>query len=184
MKKYSFFHPILILLLMLAFVATTSAQTRWKPVSASVTFKIKNAGIMVDGNFTGLIGTVSFDPEHLSTSSIEASVNSASINTGIELRNKHLKKEEYFDVEKYPTISMKSTSFEKQSDGTYKGHFQLTIKGVTKEVIVPFTYTVTGNNAVFKGSFKIIREDYGVGGNSLTMADEVTINLQLTTTKY
>ena len=138
---------------------------------------------MVDGNFTGLIGTVLFDPEHLSTSSIEASVTSASINTGIELRNTHLKKEEYFDVEKYPKISMKSTSFEKSSDGTYKGHFQLTIKGVTKDVVVPFTYTVTGSNAVFKGSFTIIREDYGVGGKSWTMADEVTINLQLTTTK-
>src|SRR6478609_1115178 len=92
--------------------AIVSAQTKWTPVSSVISFKIKNAGIWVDGSFSGLTGTVLFDPEHLSHSSIEASVNAASINTGIELRNNHLKKEEYFNVEKFPRISMKSTSFE------------------------------------------------------------------------
>jgi polyisoprenoid-binding protein YceI len=183
MKNYFFSHTIVLILFILAITVSVSAQTKWTPVSATVSFKIKNAGIMVDGSFTGLTGTVLFDPEHLAHSSIEASINSASINTGIELRNTHLKKEEYFNVEKFPKISMKSTSFEKLSDGTYKGHFQLTLKGVTKAVVVPFTFIETGNSAVFKGSFTIVREDYGIGGSSWTMGDEVTINIQLNVTK-
>src|SRR5688572_2419486 len=134
-KKYS------ICLLVFLFLTTSSsvwAQTRWTPTSAAVTFKIKNAGLNVDGHFTGLIGTVLFDPEHLAQSSIEASVDAATISTGIELRNNHLKKEEYLNVAKYPKITMKSISFEKQADGSYKGRFHLTLKGVTKEVVVPF----------------------------------------------
>lgn len=180
MKKYSI---CILIFLVLATSSSAWAQTRWTPVSATVSFKIKNAGLNVDGHFTGLIGTVLFDPEHLAQSSIEASIDAASISTGIELRNNHLKKEEYLNVAKYPKITMKSVSFEKQADGTYKGHFKLILKGVTKEVVIPFTYTVTGDKAVFKGSFTMNRLDYGVGGKSITMADELTIFIQLNVTR-
>ncbi len=156
--------------------------TEWKVSSSSITFKIKNAGMTVDGSFSGLTADIKFD---LATTigSIEASIDVNTINTGINLRDKDLKKDEYFSVAKYPKISMKSTVFGKEKDGTYKGYFKLTIKGVTKDVVMPFSYTESGNTGVFKGSLKINRRDYSVGGDSWTLSDDATINIVINVTK-
>src|SRR4051812_31567402 len=75
---------------------------------SEVKFSIKNFGLSVNGNFTGLKGKISFYPADLSASSISASVNASTINTGNESRDRHLKKEEYFDTAKYPLISFVS----------------------------------------------------------------------------
>jgi polyisoprenoid-binding protein YceI len=149
------------------------AQTHWKVSTSSVTFKIKNLGFTVDGSFGGLIADIQFDAANSLNGSIEAST----LSTGIDLRDKDLKQEKYFNASVYPQINLKSTSFSEENDGTFIGSFKLTMKGISKNVVIPFSYTEKDNTAIFKGSFSLNRRDYSVGGNSWTMSDDVTITL-------
>ncbi len=152
-------------------------------ISSSVKFKIKNAGFTVDGSFSDLKEKIVFDANNVAGSNIEASISSKTVNTGNGTRDGHLKGEKYFDVAKYPLISLKSTSLSKQATGSYTGRFQLTIRETTKDIVIPFTYTEKDGTGIFNGSFTIDRRDYGVGGSSMIMADNVTIMIEVSTSK-
>ncbi len=165
------------LLLFLSATGFSFSQTQWKVTKSSIDFKIKNAGFTVDGSFGGLTAIIKFDAINYSKGSIEGSIDVNTINTGIDLRNTHLKKEEYFNVSAFPKINLKSTSYTKEKDDTFKGFFKLTIKGITKDVIIPFSFTESGNTAIIKASFKLNRRDYNVGESSWTMSDDVTVNI-------
>lgn len=153
------------------------SDTVWKVKSSAVTFKIKNAGVTVDGSFTGLEADIKFNPLKPDEGTISASISVKSINTASDMRDKHLKKEEYFNADKFPKISMQSVKFEKTGPITFNGTFKLTIKGVTKEIVVPFNFIKIPEKTQFKGSFSINRRDFGVGGKSITMADNVVITI-------
>ena len=175
-----------VLVILLSFflqLNTVSAQARWKAVSSAITFSIKNAGLNVSGKLSGFQSELNFYPEHLASSGIVASVEVNSINTGIDLRDKHLKKEEYFDAANYPKIEMSSVAFEKLAEGYFKGKFKLTIKKTSKEITIPFYYTENGNTAQLKGTFTINRRDFEVGGSSWTMSDTVTISILVNASK-
>ena len=148
---------------------------------SSVTFKIKNAGIGVDGSFTKFETSIDFNESAGAPSSIKATIETATINTGIDARDKHLKKEEFFDVGKYPKITFESTQILKTTSGGLIAEGKLTIKNVTKDIKIPFTYTAA--TGVFEGSVTLNRLDYGVGGKSMTMGDEVQVAIKVTTTK-
>jgi polyisoprenoid-binding protein YceI len=171
MKKF-----ILISLLLIAGLATKAQQ---KVTSYSVKFKIKNFGLTVDGSLKGMVYSINFNLNNLENSKIKTSVKVKTINTGISARDKHLKSDDYFDAEKYPEITLESTKFTKLSENKYTGFFNLTIKNVTKEISFPFTYTTSGNKGNFTGTFTINRRDYGVGGSSLSMGDNVTVNISV-----
>ena len=158
------------------------AQKQWQVQTSSVTFKIKNAGLTVDGKFGTLQAVILFDTNDLEKASIEASIETKTINTGIGGRDSHLRKPDYFDVEKYPKISMKSQKISKLASGNYEGIFNLTIKGNTKEVKIPFSYKENGNAATFAGEFALNRLDYKVGSSSWLMSDNVTIKISLSVT--
>lgn len=154
-----------------------------KVKSSSITFKIKNAGLTVDGSFTGLEAEIKFNQLKPEESTIKASVNSKSVNTGNNMRDEHIRKPEYFDVDKFPKITLQSTKIEKTGPITFKGTFNLTMKGVTKVVVIPFTFMKLPEKTEFKGSFQINRRDYGVGENSMTLSDNATINLSILVTE-
>ena len=78
---------------------------------------------------------------------------------------------------------MKSVSIKHNSGSNYTGIFNLTIKDKTNQVQVPFTYTENSNDGEFKGTLKIKRTDYGVGGRSMVMANDVTISIDVITSK-
>ena len=141
---------------------------------AKVTFNIVNMGLTVEGAFDGARGAVYFDENNLAGSRIEASVDASTINTGIGMRDDHLREPDYFDVEKYPRISFQSTSIERSGNG-YKATGKFTIRDVTKTVTVPFTFS----NGTFKGDFSIKRTDYGVGESSWVMKDKVKIFFEI-----
>ena len=179
MKKI---YPVLLSFILL--ISYSYAQVKPQTVTkSSVTFHIKNMGITVDGLFAGFKGDVKFDPANLAGSTIEGSVETNTIDTDNGTRNDHLKSDSYFDVAKYPTITMKSTGFKHKIGNNYTGTFNITVKDVTKSVEVPFTYTETGNTAEFKGNFQVERSDYGVGASSLVMSDDVKIDIDVTTGK-
>lgn len=154
-----------------------------KVKSSAITFKIKNAGLNVDGNFTGLEAEIKFNQLKPEESSIKASVNTKSVNTGNNMRDEHIRKPEYFDVDKFPKITLQSTKIEKTGPITYKGNFKLTMKGITKDVVIPFTFIKIPEKTEFKGNFSINRRDYGVGGNSISLSDNATITLNVLVTE-
>lgn len=170
------------ILLLFAIVQTTLSQAQnWKPTTAAVIFKIKHAlGSTADGSFKGFSGTVVFDVNNLVGSSLKASIDTKTIDTGLGLRDKTLKGSDYFEVEKYPKISMVSTKIEKGTkENEYIGNFNLTIKKTTKNVKIPFTFIQNGTNAQLKSNFQVNRLDYEVGEKSSLLGDVATVSITL-----
>lgn len=142
--------------------------------NSQVTFKIKNAGFTVDGSFGGLEAAIVFDENDLESSSIKASVSVETIDTGIEKRDKHLKAKGYFHVEAFPRIEFASSNIRKKGGG-YEAEGTLSIKGVSKKIVIPFTF----EENTFKGTLALDRVDYGVGKKSLILSREVQISMNV-----
>ena len=170
-------------LVILLLLITSYSQAKYTVTKSTITFKIKNLGVNTGGSISGFKGDIHFDPAHLDASSIEASVETNTINTGNDTRDEHLRSDSYFDVAKYPKITIKSVSFKHKSGDSYIGTFSLTIKDKTNTVDIPFTYAEAGNTASFKGTLQIKRTDYGVGGKSMIMSNEVYISIDVEATK-
>ncbi|WP_454803607.1 YceI family protein [Mucilaginibacter phyllosphaerae] len=164
-------------------IVSTGAFAQTKSISkAKVSFELKNLGIKTGGVIGGVQGNINFDPINLAGSKIDATADVNTINTDNDMRDAHLKKADYFDVEKYPKMNLSSITF-KKNGSSYVGQFNLTIKGITKPVEVPFNYSALANGYFFKGIFKINRKDFTIGGNSMTMGDDVTITFEAETAK-
>ena len=148
--------------------------------SAKVEYKIKNAGINTSGHFDKVAAEVIFDANNLDKSKIFATVQVSSLNSGIGMRDKHLKGDGYFDAEKYPVISLVTTKITKTDNG-YLGTFNLTIKAVTQSIQLPFTVMSNGNTLDFQTTeFSVDRLTYGVGKSSITLSNTVNISIKAT----
>jgi polyisoprenoid-binding protein YceI len=157
------------------------AQTKWQQTSASVSFTIKNRGSNVDGHFGRVTSALVFSPDKLEASSLKGSADVNTISTGIRKRDEDLKGEKYFDAAKHPAIEVASTKLGKRGT-TYVGTFNVTIKGVTKQVEIPFEFTGNGNTAEFKGSCTVNRLDYGVGskgGLAMFLGEDVHVSIDI-----
>jgi len=163
-----------LILICLFLISANVGFAQWQFQSGSVSFSIKNAGLTVDGKFTQLQANINFNPEQLDKTTLDATVNSESIYTGIKLRDKHLKKEEYFDVATFPKITLKLKSLSGNLKSGFEGICSLSLKGIVKEVTIPIKFEPSGK---LSGSFTIDRRDFKVGGNSWTMGDQVKIQL-------
>ena len=172
----------IVLIILLLSATLGFAQTKQTVTKAAVSYQIKNMGFTTTGEFGGFVGDIKFDKAHLATSSIEASVEAKTINSEDDMRDEHLRKSDYFDVDHYPKIVMKSVSFQQKGGNNFIGQFDVTIKGKTKTVAFPFTFVQNGNIAVFKGSFKINRLDFGIGDTSMILANEAVILVEVETT--
>ncbi len=165
------------IILFTIFVAQLSAQSTFVKAESSVTFQIKNMGMMVDGKLGGFEVNANFDAKNLAQSSLKASLQVETIDTGIKQRDKHLKNEDYFETTKYPHIKFSSTSITKTSKG-YQVEGKLTIKNKTGTVKIPFSVQKNGAKSTLSGTFKINRLDYGVGESSWVMSNDVTISIR------
>jgi len=171
----------LILLLLISF---PSAGQTSIPVDegSSIVFQIRNFGLLVEGTFTGIRGNIIFDPANVDKCAFDVSIDAGSIDTGIALRNQHLRKEKYLDTETYPAIRFVSEklSFDQLSNKwIVSGH--LTIKKTTRKISFPFTVMQKQESHIFKGGFSINRHDFRIGESSFSMGDEVAIKLQVMT---
>ncbi|MBI1767035.1 MAG: YceI family protein [Bacteroidetes bacterium] len=179
MKKLALVYVWVLLLLSISVAGQVQNLT---PVDRkeSVKFKIKNFGLTVDGSFGGLSGKIKWDSTNVANSFFDISIDAASINTGIALRDKHLRKEDYFDVQQFPLINFKSTKISQTNeDGIFKISGTLTIKKTKREISFPFKVVTKDGDFLFTGQFTINRQEYGVGGNSLGMADHVSVFLDV-----
>ncbi len=125
---------------------------------SKVSFAIGNLGFnTVEGTFTGMKGLVSLNAD-ASQSVINVCIDAATVNTDNKKRDKHLRTEDFFDVEKYPTICFVSTGLTKTPNG-FDAVGMLTMHGVTKEVTIPLTV----NDNTISGTLMVNRKDYNVG---------------------
>lgn len=158
-----------------------SFSANWKAdtTNSKINFTVKGIFGTVHGSFSGLQATIQFSEKDLSASSMSASVEAKTVSTGITLRNSDLRdKEEWFNTEKYPKISFKSKKFEKTASG-YKVLGDLTIKGITKPIEIPFTFTDKDGSGVFKGQFTIQRTEFNLGKPGGSVGSVVTVMLTI-----
>lgn len=167
------------LLLITFFAINSSFAQKWTPTTGTAKFYTKMLGVGVDGSFKGIKATIDFNAENPANSAIFATVDAATVSTDNSLRDTHMReKPEFFEVAKYPTVSLKSTSIVKNGT-SFVGTFNFTIKNVTKSVKIPFTFTQTGDKGTFVAAFEINRKDWNFGGNTMGMSDKVKINLSI-----
>jgi polyisoprenoid-binding protein YceI len=143
------------------------------PAHTRLGFAARHAMVAtVRGGFDVFSGTIVIDHKNPSASSAEVEIDAASISTGNEQRDGHLKSADFLDVENYPTITFRSTSAEEIDSETYKLHGDLTIKGVSKPVTLELDYQGTGGDpfgntrAGFEGKTTINRKDWGLSWNA------------------
>ncbi|MFT6873613.1 MAG: polyisoprenoid-binding protein YceI, partial [Roseivirga sp.] len=114
----------------------------------------------------------------LGSSYFKLTIPTSTINTGINARDKHLRKSKYFDVENYPTLSYTSTNVVRTVEG-FKLLGKLTIKETTLPIEIPFSIDVIDGIKYFNGAVELDRRDYGVGKNHLILGDLVNINIKV-----
>jgi polyisoprenoid-binding protein YceI len=169
-----------IAFILLVFFTSKIVSVQYKPIDegSELKFTIRNFGFDVAGSFTGLQGNIYFDPRSPNNMSFDVTIDAGTVNTGNTLRDEHLKNEGYFDVKNYPRIRIVSDKIKAGNKMGYILTSKLTIKGVSKEVSFPFTVVPSGDGYIFKGTFKINRKDFGIGGSS-TISDELEVSLSV-----
>lgn len=139
------------------------------PAHSTLNFTVDHLGLTtIDGRFTDFTGTINWDAEAGDLSNIEFTAQAESVNTDVAKRDEHLRSADFFEVEKYPTLTFKSSKVKSLGSGRYQVDGDLTIHGVTKPISTT-AYLIgpkeaMGQNKIgFRTTFDINRIDYKVG---------------------
>lgn len=167
-----------------------SGAYKFDPAHSTIGFRVKHMGLIeVPGYFRDFTGTINYDAKDVAKSSVEFSAKTASVDTGVAPRDKHLRTADFFDVEKFPEMTFKSTKVEKKGK-QWMLTGDLTMRGVTKSIAFPFNVTgfLPGEKGTRMGATAettINRRDFGVNyGTNLPngvpmLSDNITVVLQL-----
>lgn len=172
----------------LILVSSAFAQVEaWKidPMHSAAQFAVRHLGIStVRGEFKKVSGSASYDPADASKTTLEATIDATSVDTRVDMRDNDLRSANFLDVQKYPTITFKSKRAESAGSGKLKITGDLTIHGVTKEVVLD----VDGPTAAVKdprGNYHmgasatttVNRKDFGVSGAAGMVGDDISITI-------
>lgn len=175
--------------------ANSSGEYNFDKNHSAIGFRIKHMGLVeIPGYFRDFTGTVNYDAQNVANSSVTFTAKMTSVDTGVAPRDNHLRNKDFFEVETYPEMTFKSTKVEKKGKN-FLVTGDLTMKGVTKQVSLPFQ--LAGFSTDAKGGVKmgvtaettINRRDFNVtyGGNlpngTPTLADEVRVVLAIEAAK-
>lgn len=180
-------------LLLLAFASVSFAATQtWQidPNHSASQFSVRHLGIStVRGVFQKTTGTVTWDPSDPSKTQIDATIDAASVDTRVQMRDNDLRSAHFFDVAKYPAITFKSTHTKVAGPGKLKVTGDLTIHGVTKEVVLDVdgpsapTKAMGGMRMGAEATTTINRNDFGVSGAPGVVGNDVQIILDVELTQ-
>ena len=158
---------------------------------SDVEFQVRHLLSKVRGRFAGFAGTIEFDAERPEASVVRVTIQAASIDTNEPKRDAHLKSDDFFSVDTFPTLSFVSTAVTSKRDGQYVVEGDLTIRDVTKRILLPVTYLGAakdpwGNQKLaFEGEITINRKDFGLNWNAaletggFLVGDEVKVSLSI-----
>lgn len=136
-----------------------------QPEASEITFRATSRLMNADGHFSRFSGEVVVDPAVLTSARISLSIDTASLDTGIGMRDRHLRSGDFFDAERFPTIVFQSVRVEAAGRrATVVG--RLSLHGVTREIAVPVDVQISDAALVASGEFIVNRGDYGMGYNS------------------
>lgn len=156
MRKSIYPAIIAIVLIASAFKVASNA-TLWKVKEDA--YSVKFTSKKFDGTFKGLKSELLFDENNLAASKLIATIDANSINTGNGMRNGHAKKG--LDTQTFQTVKFESTTITKTASG-YEATGNLSIKDVTKQIKVPFTFNKTDGGGVFAGNFSVKPSEYNI----------------------
>jgi polyisoprenoid-binding protein YceI len=186
-------HTAFVALLVAAGPASAADTYTIDAVHSDVSFKVRHLVSKTAGRFASFDGTITADFSNLAASSVEFTIEAASIDTRNEDRDRHLRSADFFDVENYPNITFKSDKITRTGNTSFAVTGPLSMHGVTKEITLPVTYLGEvqdpwGNvKAGFETSTTLNRKDFGIvwnkaldtGGVLLGDEVEITINLEV-----
>jgi polyisoprenoid-binding protein YceI len=173
-------------------VSAPGTVTTWNidPAHSGAEFKVKHMMISnVKGKFSGLSGVLKLDETNYARSTVEASIPVSTVNTGDEKRDGHLVSADFFDAEKFPAMTFKSTRIESVGGGDYEVTGDLTIHGVTKPVVLKLedvsepSKDPWGNHRIgLSGTTRINRKDFELGWNAALETGGVLVGEEVTIT--
>jgi len=183
----------LVIVALISCTAGLAATTTWKfdPMHTAAQFSVRHLTIStVRGAFSKVTGTVEIDDQDVSKSKVDVSIDVSTVDTREPARDKDLRSDHFFDVEHFPTMTFKSTKVEQAGAGKLKVTGNLTIRGVTKEVVLdvdgptaPIKDQYGNQRAAVNATTKINRQDFGVkwnatiDGGGVVVGDEISINI-------
>ena len=162
---------------------------------SNILFKINHFFNEIPGTFHDFGGEVVFDPENAGNSEFDIEIMVASVDTNVQDRDEHLRTDDWFDAQSYPTMHFQSSDVEQVGDNQYVARGQLRIKDVTREVELPFEFLGVREHlmrentlvAGLHGNLTINRTDFGVGvgdyASTAVVGDEVNIEITLQVNK-
>jgi polyisoprenoid-binding protein YceI len=172
-------------------VPTTTRTYEIDPAHSEATFQVRHLITRVRGSFADFGGTIELDAEHPERSSVSVTIQAASITTRQPDRDAHLRSADFFDVERFPTLTFVSTSIAPRGDNRYDVTGTLTIRGVSKTITLPVTHLGTAKDpwgvekAAFETSVRINRKDFGLNWNAaletggFLVGDDVDIHVEV-----
>jgi polyisoprenoid-binding protein YceI len=172
-------------------IATTTRTYAIDKTHSDAAFSVRHLISKVRGRFADFDGTIEFDEEQPARSSVSFTIQAASIDTSTPDRDAHLRSEDFFAVDKYPTITFVSTSVTPKGEDAFEVTGNLTMRGVTRTIVIPMAYLGKatdpwGNQKVaFEGEITLNRKDYGLNWNAAIEAggflvgDEVKVSLSV-----
>ncbi|MCZ4408226.1 YceI family protein [Cryomorphaceae bacterium 1068] len=176
MKKFKTLIPAGLILVLSAY--TTIESTNWVIADGHA---INFSGTDAEGVFASMSGDVQWDEADLTASTCALKIDVNSINTGNGMKNKHAKSDKWFDAETYPYIEFISDTFTKTASG-YEATGTLKMRGIEKEVTIPFTF----EDDTFKAMFSVNRLDYEIGsmkGMMKKVSNEIKLDVSIPVTK-
>ena len=171
--------------------AAHAASLKIDPEHSTIGFRVRHLISTVNGRFNQFSGSIEYDAENLSVSSVKATIQAASVDTNVAARDKDLRSKRFFDVEKHPTLEFESDSITDVSGSKGKIEGRLTIHGVTKQVVLDAEFLGMskdpwGNEHFgFQARTTISRKEFGMKWNEvieaggLMVGDEIEIILDI-----
>ena len=162
------------------------AQAKVVPAQSQITFAIKEMGVSVDGRFAQWTADIAFDPKKPETGKVAITIATASATLGSPETDAEVPKKEWFNVAKFPSATFASTSIKAKGGGKFDVAGKLTVKGTSKDVVVPIALAQAGASTTATGAFSIKRNDFHIGEGEWTdtsqLADEVAVKFKITLT--
>lgn len=174
------FRPFLLVVALLWGGAAQAADWAVDQAKSQLGFVGSQSGSPFEGRFTRWNARIAFDPTNPAAGKAVVEIDMTSATTGDKQKDESLPQSEWFDAKTFPQARFEATGFHAKGGNAYEAVGSLSIRGIRKDVVLPFTLDISGSTAHAKGRLDLIRTDYGVGQGPWKAADMVALEVAVT----